>query len=110
MILLTFNDAIEWSLDFGPDSMTLTVKDLVHGTTKYSRENPSAAWRLLFPQRLEFLNNHLTQVPINPKQQGTQKKRDEVLSSVGAQIMDTNRYEVSDLDDVELYWEEVSWM
>ena len=31
--------------------------------------------------------------------------RDEVLSSVGAQEMDTNGYQVCDLDDVEFYWE-----
>ena len=32
--------------------------------------------------------------------------RDEVLSSVDAQEMDTSGYEVSaDLDDVEIYWE-----
>ena len=26
---LRLNDGVEWSLDFGPDSVTLTVKDLV---------------------------------------------------------------------------------
>ena len=32
--------------------------------------------------------------------------RDEVLSSVGAEVMDTSGYQVSaDLDDVEFYWE-----
>ena len=31
--------------------------------------------------------------------------RDEVLSSVGAQDMDTSGYHVSDLDDVDFYWE-----
>ena len=31
--------------------------------------------------------------------------KDEVLSSVGAQNMDTSGYQVSDLDDVELYWQ-----
>ena len=30
--------------------------------------------------------------------------RDEVLSSVRAQYMDTSGYQVSDLDDVEFYW------
>ena len=31
--------------------------------------------------------------------------RDEVLSSVGAKDMDTRGYQVSDLDDVDFYWE-----
>ena len=30
--------------------------------------------------------------------------RDKVLSSVGAQDMDTRKYQVSDLHDVEFYW------
>ena len=31
--------------------------------------------------------------------------RDEVISSVGDEDMDTSRYQVSDLDDFEFYWE-----
>ena len=31
--------------------------------------------------------------------------RDEVLSSVGAQALDTSRYQVSDLEDIEFNWE-----
>ena len=37
------NDGIEWSLDFGPDSVTVTVKDLVQEMTLSSREIPPAA-------------------------------------------------------------------
>ena len=33
MIFSVSNDGIEWSRDFGPDSVTLTVKDLVQGKT-----------------------------------------------------------------------------
>ena len=32
MILSVSKDDFEWSLDFGPDSVTLTVKDLVQET------------------------------------------------------------------------------
>ena len=54
-------------------------------------------------QRQEFLNNHLARVPVTPSQQGTHEVKDEVLSSVGAQDMDTNGYQVSaDLDDVDI--------
>ena len=35
----------------------------------------------------------------------THEMRDEVPSSVGAQGMDTSWYQVSDLDDVEFFWE-----
>ena len=32
------NDGIEWSIDFGPDSVTLTVKDLVQEITMTSHK------------------------------------------------------------------------
>ena len=107
MIFSASNDGIEWSLDFGPDSVTLTVENLVQEMTICSQENPLAAWSLLLSQRQEFLNNHLAPVPVTPNQRGTHEMKDEILSSVGAQDMDTSRYQVSaaDLDDVEFYWE-----
>ena len=107
MILPISNDGTEWSLDFGPDSVTLTVKDLVHEMTICSHEIPLSALSLLLSQRQQFLNNHLARVLITPNQQGTHEMRDKVLSSVGAQEgLDTSGYQVSaDLDDVEFYWE-----
>ena len=33
------------------------------------------------------------------------EKRDEVLSKIGAQFKDASGYQISDLDDVEFYWE-----
>ena len=59
MIFSVSNDGIEWYLELGPDSMTLTEKDLVQETTIISQENPLAAWSLLLSQRQQFLNNHL---------------------------------------------------
>ena len=43
MIFSVSNGGIEWSLDFGPDSMTLTVKDVVQEMTISSQEFPLAA-------------------------------------------------------------------
>ena len=47
----------------------------------------------------------MARVPFTPNQQGTHEMRDEVLSSVGAQHMDTSVYQVSAacLDDVDFY-------
>jgi len=45
-------------------------------------------------------------VPITPNAEGTIEMRDEVLSSMGAQDLDTSRYQVSDLDDIEFNWED----
>ena len=70
-----------------------------------SQEIPLAAWQLLLAQRQDFLNNHLARVPITPNQEGTIERRDEVLSSVGAQDLDTSSYQVSDLEDIEFNWE-----
>ena len=73
MIFSVCNDGIEWSLDFGPDSVTLTVKDLVQEMTISSQEKLLAAWSLLLSQRRQFLNNHLAGVPVTPNQQGTRE-------------------------------------
>ena len=70
-------------------------------TTISSQEITLAALQVLLYQRQDFLNNHLAQVPITPKQQGTFEMREEVLCSVGAQDLDTCSYQVTDLEDIE---------
>ena len=60
---------------------------------------------MLLSQRQDFLNNHLPRVPITENQEGTMEMRDEVLSNVGAQDLDTSSYQVSDLADKEFNWE-----
>ena len=108
MTLSVSNDGIEWSLDFRPDAVTLTVKVLVQEMTISSQEIPLAAWSLLFSQGQQFLKNHPARVPVTPNQQGTHEMRVEVFSNVGAQDMDTSGYQVSsaDLDHIEFYWED----
>ena len=99
------NDGIQWTLDFGPNSVTIAVNDLDQNITISSFEIPLAAWHLLLSQRQNFLNNHLARVRNTPNQEGTMEMRDEVLSSVGAQDLDTSSYQVSDLEDIEFNWE-----
>ena len=95
MIFSVSNDVVEWSLDFGRESVTLTVKDLVQERTMSTQEILLAAWSLLLSPRQQLLNNHLARVPVTPNQQGTHEMRDEVLSSLGAQeILDTSGYQV----------------
>ena len=106
MIFSVSNDGIQWTLDFGPDSVTIAVIDLDQNITISSQEIPLAAWQLLLSQRQDFLNNHLARVPITPNQEGTMEMRDEVLSSVGAQDLDTSSYQVSDLEDIEFNWKD----
>ena len=79
MIFSVSNDGIEWSLDFEPDSVTLTVKDSIQEMTVCSQEIPLAAWSLLLSQRQQFLSNHPARVPVTPNQQGTHEMRDGVL-------------------------------
>ena len=68
MIFSVSKDGIQWTLDFGPDSVTITVNDLVQVITISSQEIRLAAWQLLLSQRQNFLDNHLPQVPITQKQ------------------------------------------
>ena len=105
MVFSVSNDGIQWTLDFGPDSVTIAVNDLDEKITISSQEIPLAAWQLLLSQRQEFLINHLPRFPITPNQEGTMEMREEVLSSVGAQDLDTSSYQVSDLEDIEFNWE-----
>ena len=105
MIFSVSNDAIQWTPDFGPESVTIAVNDLNQKITISSQELPLAAWQLLLSQRQDFLNNHLARVPITPNQEETMEMRDEVLSGVGAQDLDISSYQVSDLDDIEFNWE-----
>ena len=83
MIFSVSNDGIQWTLDFGPDSVTIAVNDPVQNLTISSQEIPLAVWQLLLSQRQDFLNNHLPRVPITQNQEGTMEMREEVLSSVG---------------------------
>ena len=105
VIFSVSSDGIQWTLYFGPDSVTIAVNDLDQNKKISSQEIPLAAWQLLLAQRQDFLNNHLARVPITPNQEGTMEMRDEVLSSVGAQDLETSSYQVSDLEDIEFNWE-----
>ena len=99
------NDGIQWTLVFGPDTVTSAVSDLDQNLTIGSQEIPLAAWQLLLSQMQDFLDNHLPRLPITQNQEGTMEMRDEVLSSLGAPDLDTNSYQVSDLEDIEFNWE-----
>ena len=105
MIFPVSNDGIQWTLDFGADSVTNAVNDLDRNKTISSQEIPLAAWQLLLSQKQDFLDNHLSRVPITPNQQGTFEMRDEVLSSVGAQDLDTSSYELTNPEDIKFNWE-----
>ena len=100
------SNGTQWTLDFGPDSVVLSIRDRDENVTISSLEIPLEAWSLLLSQRREFLHNHMTRVPITPNQQGTFEMREEVLSSVGAQDTDTRGYELSDIEDTEFSWED----
>ena len=106
MVFSVSNDGMQWTLDFGPDSVNIAVNDLDQNITISSQETPLAARQLLLSPRQDFLNNHLPRVPITPNQEGTMEMRDEVLSSVGAQDLDTSSYQVSDLANIEFNWED----
>ena len=59
MIFSVSNDGIQWTLNFGPDYVTIEVNDLDQNITISSQEIPLAVWKLLLSQRQDFLNNHL---------------------------------------------------
>ena len=104
MIFSVYSGGIEWSLAFGPDSVTPAVKDFVQKMTISSQKSPLAAWSLLLSQRKDLLNNPYARVSNTLNQQRIMVEiRDEIISSVVVQDMDTSKYQVSDLDDIEIY-------
>ena len=84
MIFSVSNERIHWSLDFGPNSVILIVKDVLQQKTLSSQELLPKAWNLFLSQRQEIINNYLARIPITPKQQGMLEMREEVLSRAGA--------------------------
>ena len=54
MIFSVSSDGIQWTLDFGPDSVTIAVNDLDQNITISSQEIPIAAWQLLLAQRQDL--------------------------------------------------------
>ena len=60
---------------------------------------------LVVVSKTRLFEHHLARVPFTTNQQATMEMRNEVLSSVGAQDMDTSGYQVSDLNDVDFHWE-----
>ena len=106
MIFWVSNDGIQWTLVFGPDSVTIAVNDLDQNITISPQKIHLAAGQLLLSQRQDFLNNHLARVPITPNQEGTIEMREEVLSTVGAQDLDTSSYQVCDLKDIDFNWQD----
>ena len=97
MIFSVSIDSIDWSLDFGSDSVSLTVKDVIQALTIASQENRLATLSLLLSQRQEILNKLIARVPVTPNQKGSHEVREDVVSSVGAQGRDTSGYQVSDV-------------
>ena len=54
MIFSVSNDGIHWTLDFGPDSVTIAVNDLDQNITISSQEKTLAAWQMLLSQNKTF--------------------------------------------------------
>ena len=105
MIFLGSNDGIWRILVFGIDSVTTALNDLDQKLTISSQEIPLAAWQLLLSHRQFFLDSHLPRVLITQSNEGAMEMKDEVLSCVRAQDLDTSSYRVTDLEDIEFNWE-----
>ena len=92
------------TLDFQPDFVTLTEKDLVHEITKCSQEAALQSWNLLLSQ-WDFLDTPLARFPIKQNEHGALEMLSEVLSSVGLKEMGTSVFQVCDFEDNEFHLE-----
>ena len=64
------------------------------------QDNLLAASNLILSQKQEILNNNPARFSITSNQQGTMQMRDELLTGVGAQKLETRGYQASDLEDM----------
>ena len=71
----------------------------------FSKEIALPDWNLLLSRKQDFLENQLAQIAITPNRQGTFEMSGEVLATTGAQDMDTRGYQLSDMEDIEFFWE-----
>ena len=95
------NEGIQWSLEFGPDFVILTVKNLDLEMTMSSQESLLPAQNLLLSRTQDFLDNRLARTQIAPKPLETHRIGEEV---------DTNGNEQSDSDYIyiEFFWKILS--
>ena len=93
-------------MDFEPNSVNLTVKDLVQGKTISSPEIVLTASSLFLSQRQDILNNLLARIAFTANQERTMETRAEVFSTVGAEFIDTRGNQLSDPEDIEIYRED----
>ena len=88
---------MQQSLGFGPDSVILTVKDIVHEMEKGSEKNSFAISERAFVSKIRIMGQSLGPYLNLSNQQGTFEMSEEVFASAGAQEMDTSGFELSDL-------------
>ena len=105
MIFSVSNNEIQWTLDIGPDSVTIAVNDLAQNINNQLARNGLGCLAIAVVSKATILDNHLRRFHINPNQQGTFEMREEVPSTVGAQDLDTSSYQLTDLEDIEFNWE-----
>ena len=86
--LRSFQQPNEWPLDFGQDSVSLTVIDLVLEGRKSSQDVSLPAWNLLF-QTEEVLNNLLDWIPFLSQAARILWKKEVILANAGLQNMDS---------------------
>ena len=98
MILSISTDNSHWTPNFGPHSLTLSVKDVVL-KQKGPQKFPAAAWSLLFQRRQNFSESHLSRNPIVPI---IKKLWRWGRSTVRCRCtkMDISRYQMSNLEDI----------
>ena len=85
MIFVDSNEGTQWFLAFGPDSVFLTVKDIVEDSVMSSQESLLPTWKVLVSQREDLLVNRSVQIPMSPNQRKTFEMREEVPTGAGAQ-------------------------
>ena len=70
MIFSVSNNNMNWSLEFGPDTVSLEVQNFADQAVLNSIEIPLTVWNLLESQRLRFLEDAISGAPLTEDEQG----------------------------------------
>ena len=101
MIFSVSSDGIQWTLDFGPVSVTIALSELDQNLTiQVTRSTPSCvAIAVISKARFSWIII-CHECPVTENQEGTMEMRDEELSSVwSSRLGDTSSYQESDLEE-----------
>ena len=104
MIFAVSKESIQWSMDFGPDLFSDCKRSRPRNDNRLPRITSASLEPVEVPQTRIF-GQSFGPSPNHANHQATFELREEVLATARTQEVVTSSYELSDLEEVEFFWE-----